>query len=48
MAKSKTGINKDSYSLGTPKKTRQGAGKGTKCTATSRNNAEKAYRGQGR
>jgi len=48
MAKSKTGINKDSYSLGTPKRTRQGAGKGTKCTATSRNNAKKAYRGQGR
>ena len=48
MAKSKTGINKDSYSLGTPKKTHQGAGKGTKCTATSRNNAKKAYRGQGR
>lgn len=48
MAKSKTGLIKDSYSLGTPKKTRQGAGKGTKCTATSRNNAKKAYRGQGR
>jgi len=48
MAKSTTGINKDSYSLGTPKRTRQGAGKGTKSAATSRNNAKKAYRGQGR
>ena len=48
MAKSKTGLIKGSYSLGTPKKTRQGSGKGTKHTATSRNNAKKAYRGQGR
>jgi hypothetical protein len=48
MAKSKTGLIKGSYSLGTPKKTRQGSGKGTKHTATSRNKAKKAYRGQGR
>ena len=48
MAKSKTGLVKGSDSLGTPKKTRQGSGKGTKHTATSRNNAKKAYRGQGR
>jgi len=32
----------------TPKKTRQGQGKHTKCAATSRNNAKKRYRGQGR
>lgn len=30
-----------------PKKTRQGAGKHTKCASTSRNNARKKYRGQG-
>ena len=33
---------------GIPKKTRQGSGKHTKHAATSRNNAKKAYRGQGR
>lgn len=32
----------------TPKKTRQGQGKNTKHAASSRNNAKKAYRGQGR
>ena len=31
-----------------PKKTRQGHGKHTKYTATSRNNAKKVYRGQGK
>lgn len=31
-----------------PKSTRQGSGKNTKYAATSRNNARKAYRGQGR
>ena len=31
-----------------PKKTRQGAGKHTKYAATSRNEAKKKYRGQGR
>lgn len=30
-----------------PKKTLQGAGKHTKCAATSRNKAKKRYRGQG-
>lgn len=30
-----------------PKKSRQGKGKHTKCSATSRNVAEKRYRGQG-
>ena len=32
----------------TPKKTRQGQGKHTKYAASSRNNAKKPYRGQGR
>ena len=32
----------------TPKKTRQGAGQHTKYASTSRNNAKKRYRGQGR
>ncbi len=31
-----------------PKKTRQGRGKHTSYTATSRNKAKKRYRGQGR
>ena len=31
-----------------PKKTRQGAGKHTKYSASSGNNAKKRYRGQGR
>jgi hypothetical protein len=31
-----------------PKKTRQGMGKHTKYTPTSRNKAKKRYRGQGR
>ena len=31
-----------------PKKTRQGSGKNTKYTASSRNSKRKAYRGQGR
>jgi len=31
-----------------PKKTRQGSGQHTKYAATSRNNARKRYRGQGR
>jgi len=32
----------------TPKKTRQGMGKHTKCAASSRNVAPKKYRGQGK
>lgn len=31
-----------------PKNTRQGAGRNTKYAASSRNNARKAYRGQGK
>jgi hypothetical protein len=48
MAKSKVGLNKSSYIAGPPKKSMQGAGKGTKYAATSRNKARKAYRGQGK
>jgi hypothetical protein len=37
-----------SYVPGSPKKTRQGKGNGTKCAASSRNGAAKKYRGQGK
>ena len=37
-----------SYIPGKPKKTRQGSGKNTLLSATSRNKAKKKYRGQGR
>ena len=37
-----------SYVEATPKKSRQGQGKHTKCAASSRNSAKKRYRGQGR
>ena len=36
------------YIPGKPKKTRQGEGKNTLYSATSRNKAKKKYRGQGR
>ena len=36
------------YIEGRPKKTRQGQGKHTKLSATSRNGAKKRYKGQGR
>ena len=36
------------YVEGRPKKSRQGAGKHTKLSATSRDGAKKRYRGQGR
>jgi len=48
MAKAKTGLVRDDWSPGAPKKTRQGSGKGTKYAASSRNNAKKMYRGQGK
>jgi hypothetical protein len=32
----------------TPKKSRQGMGKNTKCAASSHNRAKKKYRGQGK
>lgn len=47
MAKSTSGKSV-SYSPGTPKKTRQGDGDGTKYAASSRNGARKKYRGQGK
>ena len=36
------------YVEGAPKKTRQGNGKNTLLSATSRNKAKKKYRGQGK
>lgn len=47
--KAKGGLNKNTFYIpGPPKKTRQGAGDGTKYSATSRNKARKKYRGQGK
>jgi len=46
--RAKVGLNKTGYTAGPPKKTRQGNGKGTKYASTSRNNARKPYRGQGK
>tara|TARA_Y100000004_G_scaffold196451_1_gene266506 strand:- start:5183 stop:5329 length:147 start_codon:yes stop_codon:yes gene_type:complete len=48
MAKAKIGLSGGVFIEGKPKKTRQGSGKNTKYAATSRNNAKKRYRGQGR
>lgn len=48
-AKTKGGPNNSlSYIPGSPKKSRQGSGAGTKCAASSRNVAPKKYRGQGK
>jgi len=48
-AKAKGGLNKNSFYVpGPPKKSRQGAGAGTKYAASSRNGASKKYRGQGK
>ena len=48
MAK-RTGMMGSTYITETrPKKTRQGLGKHSKFSATSRNKARKRYRGQGR
>jgi hypothetical protein len=47
--KAKGGLNKTTgYVPGKPKLSRQGKGKGTKYASTSRNNARKPYRGQGK
>lgn len=46
--KAKTGLNKLHFTPGKPKKTRQGRSANTRLSATSRNGAKKAYRGQGR
>jgi len=48
MARSKVGLNGGKMIESQPKSTRQGSGKNTKYAATSRNNARKAYRGQGK
>ena len=48
MAKAKGGLVKSGYVPGKPKKSRQGQGAGTKYAASSRNNARKPYRGQGK
>jgi|TARA_B100000035_G_scaffold7942_1_gene6856 hypothetical protein len=48
MAKAKVGISGGAFVESKPKKTRQGAGQHTKYASTSRNNARKRYRGQGR
>ena len=41
-------LKNGSYIPGTPKKSRQGNGGGTKYAASSRNGARKKYRGQGK
>jgi len=46
--RAKVGLVKDGFMPGKPKKSRQGEGKNTKYTATSRNGKRKAYRGQGK
>ncbi len=48
MAKVKKSLSGSNMIDSTPKKTRQGAGQHTKYASTSRNNAKKRYRGQGR
>ena len=48
MAKVKQGLLGTTYVEAIPKKSRQGTGKHTKYSATSRNSARKRYNGQGR
>ena len=48
MAKAKTGLSGEVFVESRPKKTRQGNGKHTKYSATSRNSTRKRYRGQGK
>ena len=48
MAKVKQSIMGGSFVEAIPKKSRQGFGKHSKYSATSRNKARKRYRGQGR
>jgi len=48
MAKFKKSLSGSDLIESNPKSTRQGAGKHTKYSATSRNKARKPYRGQGR
>ena len=47
MAKIKKSLMGTDYVETIPKKTRQGHGKHTKYSATSRNHGKKRYRGQG-
>ena len=46
--KAKRGISGGAFIESPPKKTRQGNGKHTKYSATSRNSPRKKYRGQGK
>ena len=48
MAKVRTGLSGDTYVESRPKKSRQGNGKHSKLSATSRNGEKKRYRGQGK
>ena len=48
MAKSRVGLSGAETIESRPKRTRQGRGKHTKYTSSSRNNAKKRYRGQGK
>ena len=48
MAKMKQSLLGGSYVEAIPKKTRQGRGKHSKYSDSSRNGAKKRYRGQGR
>jgi len=48
MAKVKQSVMGGSFVEAIPKKSRQGFGKHSKYSATSRNKARKRYRGQGR
>jgi len=48
MAKLKKSLTGGNLIESQPKNTRQGQGKNTKYASTSRNNAKKPYRGQGR
>jgi hypothetical protein len=48
MAKVRKSLTSDNMIESKPKKSRQGSGQNTKYGSTSRNNAKKRYRGQGR
>ena len=48
MAKAKSGVMGTETIETKPKKSRQGLGKHSKYSATSRNSARKRYRGQGK
>tara|TARA_R100001082_G_C4269890_1_gene119258 strand:+ start:123 stop:269 length:147 start_codon:yes stop_codon:yes gene_type:complete len=48
MARPKTSLSGNVFVEAIPKKSRQGNGKHSKYSATSRNSARKRYRGQGK